>query len=210
MRCPVHRRFFVIRSPFEYFLVFHFVHTCYPYDRPLMSHHDGMQLFHLSAVHCPGLGSMYTRVDSTVARYILPLTRTDTWWLFQSLWRSWPKVALSLAILLCISSAMLPLLDIVHSRTEFSLFPPTMISSFRVLVEFGWYRTSVFLILMFRPNVFDASEKASAIFCIYSAVCASRALASANSSSLISIRVVMVFALKYATLNRSAFSLDCM
>ena len=55
----------------------------------------------------------YRRVDSTIARYILPLTRTDTWWLFQSLWRCQPKDALILAILLYISSSMHPLLDIV-------------------------------------------------------------------------------------------------
>ena len=36
----------------------------------------------------------YRRVDSTTARYILPLTSMDTWWLFQSLWRSRPKDAL--------------------------------------------------------------------------------------------------------------------
>ena len=58
----------------------------------------------------------YRRVDSTIARYILPLTRMDTWWLFQSLWRSRPKDALALAILLCISSSMHPLLDIVRPR----------------------------------------------------------------------------------------------
>ena len=43
----------------------------------------------------------YMRVDSTIARYILPLTRMDTWWLFDSLWRSRPKDVLALAILLC-------------------------------------------------------------------------------------------------------------
>ena len=39
-----------------------------------------------------------------------------TWWLFQSLWRSRPKDALALAILLCISSSMHPSLDIVLPR----------------------------------------------------------------------------------------------
>ena len=157
----------------------------------------------------------YRRVDSTIARYILPLTRMDTWWLFQSLWRSRPKDALALAILLCISSSMHPSLDIVlpryvNSRTDFSLFPSTMISSSRVLVELDWYSTSVFLMLIFRPNFFDALEKASTIFCISSAECATCALSPANSSPLISIRVVLVFALKCATLNRSALCLDCM
>ena len=37
---------------FEYFLVCHFVHQ---FDRTQMSHHEGMQLFHLSSLHCPGL-----------------------------------------------------------------------------------------------------------------------------------------------------------
>ena len=44
--------------PFEYFLVCHFVHPGYPHDRTQMSHHEGLQLFHLSSVHCPGLGSI--------------------------------------------------------------------------------------------------------------------------------------------------------
>ena len=48
----------------------------------------------------------HSRVDSTTARYVLPLTRMDTWWLFQSLWRSRPKDALVLAILLCVSSSI--------------------------------------------------------------------------------------------------------
>ena len=107
--------------------------------------------------------SAYKRGDSTIARYIL------------SLWRSQPKDALPLAILLCISSTMHPFLDIVlprqvNSRTESNLFPSTMISSSWVLVELGWYSTSVFLILIFRQSFFDASEKASNIFCISSVV----------------------------------------
>ena len=44
-----------------------------------MSHHEGKQLFHLSFVHCPGLGSVHRRVDSTIALHILPLTGLDTW-----------------------------------------------------------------------------------------------------------------------------------
>ena len=28
-------------------------------ERRSMSHHEGMQLFHLASVHCPGLGSVY-------------------------------------------------------------------------------------------------------------------------------------------------------
>ena len=37
----------------------HFVHTGYHHDGTQMSHHEGMQLFHLSSsVHYPGLGSI--------------------------------------------------------------------------------------------------------------------------------------------------------
>ena len=106
------------------------------------------------------------RVDSTIARHILPLTRVYTWWLFESHWRRRPKDALALAILLCISSSTHPLLDIeltmyLNSRTGFSLYPSTMVSSSRFLLELGWYSTSVFLMLIFRPNFFDASDKVS-------------------------------------------------
>ncbi|KAK2173072.1 hypothetical protein NP493_898g00063 [Ridgeia piscesae] len=48
------------------------------------------------------------------------------------------------------------------------------------------------------------------MLCIFSAEWATSALSSANNSSLINIRVVLVFALKCATLNRSALCLDCM
>ena len=68
-----------------------------------------------SPVVCKDLGP-YRRVNSTIARYILPLTCVDTWSLFQSLWRSRPKDALTLAILLCISSSMHPLVDVVLPR----------------------------------------------------------------------------------------------
>ena len=145
-----------------------------------------------STVVCKGLGP-YRRVDSTIARYILPLTCMDTWSLFQSLWRSRPKDALTLAILLCISSSMHPLVDVVlprkvNSRTEFNLFQSTMISFSRVLVEFGWYNTWVLFMFIFRPNFFDGSENASKMFYISSAECVTSALSSANSSSLISVR----------------------
>ena len=72
----------------------------------------------------------YCRMDSTLARYIFPLTRQDTWWLFQSLLRSLPKDILAVVILLCIS---------------------------------------VFMVLFFRPNFFDALEKVSTILWISSA-----------------------------------------
>ena len=64
--------------------------------------------------------------------------------------------------------------------------------------------------LIFRPNFFVASEKASTICSISSAECVTSALSFANSSSLISIRVALVFALKCATLIKSAFYLDYM
>ena len=202
--------------PFEYVLACHFVHPNCPAIMielrfPIMKAFS----FFTCRVYTVQASALYRRVDSTVARHSLPLTRMDTWWLFQNLWRGRPKDALALAILLCISSSVHPLVDIVlprwvNSRTEFSLFPSTMISWSRVLVVLGWYRTSVFLMLIFRPNFFDASEKASTILCISSAKWATNALSSANSSSLISIRVVLVFALKCATLNRSGLCLDCM
>ena len=47
----------------------------------------------------------YSRVDSTTARYILPLTRMDMWWLFQSLWRSRPTDTLALATLIVNASS---------------------------------------------------------------------------------------------------------
>ena len=59
-----------------------------------------------------------------------------------------------------------------------------MLSSSRVIVELSWYHTSIFLVLILRPNVFDVSEKASTIVCISSPECATSALSSANSSSL--------------------------
>ena len=46
------------RCPFEYVLVCHVVHPGYPHERTQMSHHEGMQLFHLSSVHCSGHGSV--------------------------------------------------------------------------------------------------------------------------------------------------------
>ena len=102
-------------SPFEYVLVCHFVHPGYPHDRKQMSHHEVMQLFtcHLYTVQA---SAPNRRVDSTIAQYILPLACMETWWLFQSPWRSRPKDALALAIHLCISSLVHPSLDIVLLR----------------------------------------------------------------------------------------------
>ena len=61
-------------SSFEYFLVCHFVHPGYSHDRMQMSHHEGMQLFHLSSVHCPGFGSLQEgeQHDCTVYRAFNP------------------------------------------------------------------------------------------------------------------------------------------
>ncbi|KAK2188303.1 hypothetical protein NP493_136g01000 [Ridgeia piscesae] len=73
MRCPVHRRFFLIRR----------------------SSIDGnpvrlsMSLFvtlsiQVILIHADA-SDPYRRVDSTIARYILPLTHMATWCLFLSL-----------------------------------------------------------------------------------------------------------------------------
>ena len=101
-------------SPFEYFLVCHFVHPGYP--RRIMKACS----FFTCRLYTVQASAPYRRVDSTIARYILPLTRMDTWWLFQSLWRSRPKDTLALAILLCISSSMHPSLDIgeIQNRVQ--------------------------------------------------------------------------------------------
>ena len=211
MRCPVLRRFFLIRrssidgspvrSSISLFVTLSIQVILMVECRCRIMKACSFFTYRLYTVQA---SAPYSRVDNTIARYILPLTRMDTWWLFQSFWRSRLKDALALDILLGISTSMHPLPDIVlprqvNSRTEFRLFPSTMISSSRVPVELGWYSTSVFSMLIFRPNFFDASEKASTIFVISSAECATSALSSANSSSLISIRVVLVFALKCAT-----------
>ena len=75
----------------------------------------------------------------------------------------------------------------------------TLMSSSMVIVEFGWNITSVFLMLILRPNFDDALANASTILWISSAECAIGALSSAKGSSLTSIFVVFVFALKCAT-----------
>ena len=84
--------------PFEYVLVCHFVLPGYPHDRTQMSHHEDMHFFTCRLYTVQAMAP-YRRVDSTIARYILPLTRIDTWWLFQSIWCNRPKDAIVLAIL---------------------------------------------------------------------------------------------------------------
>ncbi|KAK2166553.1 hypothetical protein NP493_1316g01004 [Ridgeia piscesae] len=74
-----------------------------------------------------------------------------------------------------------------------------------LVVELGWYSISVFLMSIYRPIVFAALEKASTSLCISSAEWVT--LSSANSSSLISIRVVLVFALKCVMMSRPATAL---
>ena len=198
--CPVHRRFFLIRrSSIEGTHI-----------------RSSMSLFVTLSIQVINIIERRCRIMKTcslftcrmyivqtsapytsIAQYILLLTRMDIRWLFQNIWRIRPKGAVALAPLLCMSSSMNPLLDIelsrkVNSRIKcISLFSSTMVPSYRVLVGLGWYSTSVLLMLIFRANFLDASEKASTTFCISSAECATTALSSAISSSLISIRVVL-------------------
>ena len=79
-----------------------------------------------------------------------------------------------------------------------------------VIVEFRWNMNSVFCMLILRPNFDDALANASTILWISSAEWAIIALSSAKSSSLTSIFVFFVFALKCATVKRSAFWRDWM
>ena len=83
-------------------------------------------------------------------------------------------------------------------------------SSSMVVVEFGWNITSVFFMLILRSNFDDALANASTILWISSAEEEISVLSSAKSSSLTSIFVVFVFALKCATVKRSAFWRDWM
>ena len=67
----------------------------------------------------------------------------------------------------------------------------TLMSSSMVVVEFGWNITSVFFMLIFRPNFDAAVENASTILWISSAEWEISALSSAKSSSLTSIIVFL-------------------
>ena len=123
MRCPVHRRFFLIRrssidgSPVRSSISL-FVTLSIQVFLMIERRCRIMKAcsFFTCRLYTVQATAPYRRVDSTIARYILPLTRMDTWWLFQSLWRSRQKDALALAILLCISSSMHPSLDMVLPR----------------------------------------------------------------------------------------------
>ena len=86
----------------------------------------------------------------------------------------------------------------------------TLMSSFMVVVEFGWNIISVFPMLILRPNFDDALANASTILWISSTEWAISALTSTKSSSFTSIFVVFVFALKCASVKRSAFWRDWM
>ena len=98
------------------------------------------------------------------------------------------------AILFCSSASMSPSLAIILPRyvnyfTGFSVVSSTLMSSSMVVVEFGWNITSVFFMLILRPNFDDALANASTILWISSAEWAISALSSAKSSSLTSIFV---------------------
>ena len=120
MRCPVYRRFFLIRrssidgSPVRSSMSL-FVNLSIQVILMIERRCRIMKAcsFFTCRLYTVQASAPYRRVDRTIARYILPLTRMDTWWLFQNLWRSRPKDALALAIHLCISLSKHPLLVLV-------------------------------------------------------------------------------------------------
>ena len=122
MRCPVHWGFFLVRrssidgSPVRLSMSL-FVTLFIGVILMIERRYRVMKAcsFFTCRLYIVQASAMYRRVDSTNARYILPLIRMDTWWLFQSLWRSRAKDALALAILLCISSSMHPF-NVVMSK----------------------------------------------------------------------------------------------
>ena len=121
---------------------------------------------------------------------------------------------LAFDILFCISASMCPSLAIilpryVNSFTGFSVVSSTLMSSM-VIVEFCWNITSVFLMLILRPNFDDVLANASTILWISSAKWAISSLPSAKNSYLTSILVVFVFALKCETVMWSSFWRDWM
>ena len=126
-----------------------------------------------------------------------------------------PNDMLAFDILFCSSDSMLPYLAIILPRyvtsfTGVSVVSSALMSSSMVVVEFGWKITSVFFMLILRPNFDDALANTSTILWISSAEWAISALSSAKGSSLTSIFVVFVFALKCAIVKRSAFWCDWM
>ena len=96
----------------------------------------------------------------------------------------------------------------LNSRTWFSVASSTLISSSMCVVEFSWNISSVFFMLIFRLNFDDAVVNASTILKISSAEWATSALSSAKRGFLTGIFVFFVFALKCATVKRSAFWRD--
>ena len=108
----------------------------------------------------------------------------DTLWLFQSISRRRPKNMLDFDISFCYYT-------VENSCTGLSVVSSTLMSSSMVVVEFRWNITSVFFMLIFRPNFYDAVANISTLLWISSDECAFSALSSAQSSSLTSIFVVL-------------------
>ena len=123
MRCPVHRRFFLIRrssidgtrvrSSMSLFVTLSIQVILMIESRCRIMKACS---FFTCRFYTVQPSAPYRIVDSTIAWYILPLTRMDTWWLFQSTWLSRPKDNLALSILLCTSLSMHPLIDIMLPR----------------------------------------------------------------------------------------------
>ena len=78
--------------------------------------------------------------------------------------RYWPLTYSFVALLQCDRRLLLYCRD-----TRFSVVSSTLMSSFMVIVEFGWNITFVFFMLLLRPNFDDALANASTILWISSA-----------------------------------------
>ena len=96
----------------------------------------------------------------------------------------------------------------MNSFTGFSVVSSTLMSFSMVIVEFGWNTTSVFFMLILRQKFDDALANASTILWISSAEWAISALSSAKKQFSHKYICVFVFALKCATVKRSAFWRD--
>ena len=214
VRCPVHRKFFLIKrssrdgSPVRssiYLIVTLSNQVILTIERRCrVMKTCSFFTCRLYTVHA---STPHRRMDSTIARYILSLTRMDAWQLFQSLWRSRPKDLIALATLLCISYESITW----YSASEIGEFQNKvqLVSINHDILLSGSCRVGLvqhlhLLDVNLQPNLFDTSKKTSTIFCI------SCALSFANSSSPTSIQIVLVFALKCATLSRSALCLGSM
>ena len=117
----------------------------------------------------------------------------------------WPLTFSFVALLQCDLSVANILPRYVNSFTGFIVVSSTLMSFSMVVVEFGWNITSVFYMWILSPNFDDALANASTILWISSAEWTISTLLSAKSSSLTSIFVVFVFALKCETVKRSDF-----